>query len=69
MLTTTTPSAQNTDAGITNDADDTAEQKIVSWQTGPTKAVTPERWAQQGVADVSQEQKIIMLFECSTSRT
>ena len=32
-------------------------RKITSWQTGPTKAVTAERRAQQGVADVSQEKK------------
>ena len=43
--------------GITNYADDTAEQTILSWQTGPTKAATAERWAQIGVADVTKEKK------------
>ena len=41
----------------TNYADDTAEQHIIAWQTGPIKTVTKERWAQEGVEDVSQEKK------------
>ena len=45
------------DVGITNYVDDTAEQQIISWQTGPTKAATAERWAQIGVADVTKEKK------------
>ena len=57
LLTTTTPSGKHIDAGITNYVDDTAEQKIISWQTGPTKAAIAERWAQPGVADVTLEKK------------
>ena len=57
LLTTTTPSGKKVDVGITHYADDTAEQNIISWQTGPTKAATAERWAQIGVADVTKEKK------------
>ena len=57
LPTTTTPSGKHIDAGFTNYADDTAEQQIISWQTGPTKAAKAERWAQPGVADVTLEKK------------
>ena len=43
LLTTTTLSGKKIDAGITNYAGDTTENKIISWQTGPTKAATAER--------------------------
>ena len=61
LLTTTTPSGRKIDVGITNYADDTAEQNNISWQTGPNKTVTKERWAQEGVEDASQEKKHISL--------
>ena len=57
LLTTTTPSGKTVGVGITNYADDAAEQKIISWQTGPTKAAKAKRWAQIGVADVTEEKK------------
>ena len=51
------------DVGITNYADDTAEQLIIAWQGIPkdVKTTMQDKWANNDVEDISKEKKKSML--------